>query len=378
MPEYTYRFADLLSDSDLCELELSNVRFDRRIIQAGAFSGTVYVTNSDIATQVKKIVPARTILHIYRDSDIWGSYIIWNMKVRSSSRGPAQVDLQGATLESWFDHRIVDVDLIYSSADRLDIARSLIDTAQTGWTPYEANANLGITYDTNDLGIQSDRSYYLTDAVSVGQRLQELANTNGGFEYMITTYEDPALGYRVRKFKFAQQLGGNSEAVFTYPGNILSYEVTYDASESATVWWVRGETIQDDATATEYPQMTETPFFGEDWLNNAFPHMDKVVDYPTIRFLPILELYARWWAEGYSGVVAVPVVEISTDDNMQISPALLGTTAQFTIVDEFFAQGDFTSENRVIGIEVTPPDRGNKERIRLVIEQPLDPETFGK
>jgi hypothetical protein len=76
MADYTYRFADLLSDSDIAELELSGVKFDRRIIQPGAFSANITVTNRDIADQVKKIVPGKTLVHVYRDADVWGTYII--------------------------------------------------------------------------------------------------------------------------------------------------------------------------------------------------------------------------------------------------------------------------------------------------------------
>ena len=76
MPEYTYRFASLLSDADIAELELEDVKFDRRIIVPGKFSGTATVTNVDIANQVKKVIPAKTVVHVYRDADIWGTYII--------------------------------------------------------------------------------------------------------------------------------------------------------------------------------------------------------------------------------------------------------------------------------------------------------------
>lgn len=379
MPEYTYRFANLLSDSDLCELELTNVRFDRRIIQSGAFSASIPVTNSDIATQVKKIVPARTVVHVYRDTEIWGTYIIWTMNVRSSSHGPVQVDIQGATLESWLDKRIIDADLVFDDVDQFDIARTLIDNAQTGWTPYEANANLGITYDTNDSGVLRDRSYFVTDAASVGQRLRELAAVDNGFEYMINTYDDVEAGFRVREFILSTSLGSeNLDLLFTYPGSIASYQITYDATDSATAWWTRGDTIQDDATATEYPLMTAAPVLSETWLDNAFPHMDKVVDYSSVTVLDTLEDYAAWWRDNHSGVVAVPVIEITTTEvSTIITPRSLGTVATFTIVDEFFSLGDFSSENRIIGVEVTPSSRGNQERIRLVIETTIDPTDIG-
>lgn len=378
MPVYTYRFANLLSDADVAEIELTNVRFDRRIIQPGAFSASIPVTNSDIATQVKKIVPARTIVHVYRDADIWGTYIIWNMKMRSSGRGPVQVEIQGATLESWLYHRIVDVDLVYDNVDQFDIARGLLTNAQTGWTPYESNADLNIIAQSNDSGVLRDRSYFLTDAASVGQRLEELANVDNGFEYMINTYVDVDAGARIREFVLATSMGSsNLDILYTYPGSIITYDITYDAGDAATAWWTRGDTIQDDATATEYPLMTAGPVLSSEWLDNGFPHLDKVVDYGSVTVLQTLEDYAAWWRDNHSGIKAVPVIEITTNNTTLIPPSALGTSARFTIVDEMFSLGDFSSDNRVIGIEVTPPERGSQERIRLVIETAIDPTDLG-
>lgn len=373
MPEYTYRFADLLSDEEVLEIELSNVKFDRRIIQAGAFSASIEVPNLSIAEQVKKIVPAKTVVHVYRDYEIWGTYIIWTMVIASSSHGPVRVDIQGATLESWFDRRIVDVDLTYNDVDQFDIARDLVNQAQTGWTPYEYNADLSIVYDTNDSGTLRDRSYYVADAASVGQRLRELAAVDNGFEYLIHTYQDS--GVRVREFILETQLGSDSEnIVFTYPGNILSYQITYDATESGTAWWTRGDTINDDATATSFPLMTAAPVMSDPWLSANFPHLDRVIDYSSVTVLDTLEDYAAWWRDNHSGFSAVPVISITTNNlNTIITPTSLGSYADFTIVDEFFALGDFSSRNRVIGIEVTPPERGSQESIRLVIETTIDP-----
>lgn len=379
MPEYTYRFANLLSDSDIAELELSNVKFDRRIIQPGSFTATIPVTNLDTASQVKKIVPARTVVHVYRDADIWGTYIIWQVRVGSSNRGPVTVTLSGATLESWLYKRIVDIDLTFDNVDQYDIARTLLDNAQTGWTPYEASANLGIIASTNDSGVLRDRTYLLSDAASVGQRLTELANVDNGFEYMIQTYSDLSLGYRVRKLVLAETLGeGYGDVVFSYPGSILAYDITYDAADAATAFWARGDTIDDDITDASQPLITPAPALSAEYLENAFPHLDKVVDYSSVSLLTTLEDYALWWMENRAGVWAVPVVTINTVDVPTIiTPNTLGSSAQFTIEDEFFGRGDFSYEGRVVGIEVTPPERDQSEEIRLVIEQSFDPTDTG-
>lgn len=379
MAEYTYRFANLLSDSDVAELELENVKFDRRIIVPGKFSGTATVTNTDIANQVKKVVPAKTVVHVYRDADIWGTYIIWSMRVRSSSRGPVTVEFQGASLESWFYKRIIDQDLSFDNVDQFDIARTLVENAQVGWFPYAASADLGIIAQSNDSGVLRDRSYHVEEAVSVGQRLEELANVDNGFEYMISTYVDTESDLRVRELVLRTELGSeNQEAVFTYPGSILGYEITYDGTDSATAWWARGDTIDEDVTGDSLPLMTEGPVLSDLWLESAFPHMDRVVDYSSVIILDTLEDYAAWWRDNRSGIWAVPVISINTTDTPTlITPQTLGSRAMFTVVDEFFGQDesgpDFSYSNRVVGIEVDTPQRGSAESIRFVIEQSFDP-----
>lgn len=382
MPVYSYRFANLLSDSDVTELELSNVKFDRRIIVPSAFSATVTVTNTDIATQVKKVVPAKTIVHVYRDADIWGTYIIWSMRVRSSSRGPVIVDLQGASLESWFDRRIVDIDVTFDDEDQFDIARELVENAQEGWFPYVGNANLSIVADSNLSGTTRDRTYKLSEAASVGQRLQELANSDGGFEYFINTYVDVDAGARVRELVLAESLGSeNGDFVFTYPGAISSYEIAYDAVDSATAFWTRGGTREEDVAADAEPLMLEAPVHATDWLDSAFPHLDRVVDYPSVIILDTLENYAVWWRDNRAGIWAVPVIELNTSDTTIMAPSALGSYAQITIQDEFFGMAsegpEFSYNNRIVGIEVTPPERGRPEMIRLVVEQSFDPTDTG-
>src|SRR5689334_15463393 len=199
---YTYRFANLLSDSDVTELELSSVKFDRRIIVPGSFNATIVVSNSDIAREVKKIIPGRTVVHVYRNADIWGTYIIWQTRVKSSNAGNTSIEIIGATLESWLYRRIVDYDATFNDVDQINIFRSLVQNAQVGWTPYSNSANLGISVVSGTSGILRDRQYRLSEAASVGQRIEELANVDDGFEYMIKTYIDSETNTRVREMSW--------------------------------------------------------------------------------------------------------------------------------------------------------------------------------
>lgn len=381
MAEYTYRFADLLSDADLCELELSNVRFDRRIIVPGAFSASIVVTNADIARQVKRIVPSKTVVHVYRDADIWGTYIIWTMRVRSSSRAGVNVEITGASLESWFHKRLVDHDQTYVNMDQFDIVRDLLSVAQVGWGDFPQNANLGIISNPAiESGTDRTAFFFHRDVMTLGQVFEKMAGYDeDGFEYLVNTYVDTENDLRVREFVLRNKLGNEDlDIVFTYPGSILEYEVNMDATESATAFWARGDSAEVDVTLDARPQLTVPPQIAEEWHSVGFPHMDRVIDLPTETEMPALILYATWWKVNRPGFVSVPVVTVNpVDVATMVNPSNLGSYATFTIYDEYYGMistgPEFSSKNRIVGIEVTPGERGSSEKIRLVIEEILDP-----
>lgn len=379
---YTYRFASLLSDADVAELDLYNVKFDRRIIVPGSFSATVAVTNPDNAREVRKVIPGKTIVHVYRGSDIWGSYIIWSARIRGNGANTT-VEYSGSSLESWLYRRIIDVDeLVYANVDQITIARDLIDNAQVGWIPYENAANLGITVTPGVSGVLRDRTYRKAEAASVGQRLDELANADNGFEYIIRTYVGDD-GYRVRELVWGYP-GLNNETQdfdFFYPGNISSYELFYDATDAGTAFWTRGDTIETDYTENAVPLMTEFPVLTGDFFDLAWPHLDKVIDYSSVTEITTLERYAEYWAATKGGLVVIPQIEVMPDE-FTFNPNLLGSYADFTITDEFFpltAAGSptYSGRYRIVGLEVTPEERGNRERFRFVIEDTFDPTDLG-
>lgn len=377
---YTYRFASILNDRDFAEIELSDVKFDRRIIVPGAFSATINVANEVVAEQARKVIPAKTLVHIYRDSELWGTYIIWQKRVRSTSAGGAQVQLSGASLESWLYRRVIDDDLAFVNTDQIDIMRELINLAQTGWSPYVPSANLGLTISAGLSGVLRDRTYIRTDAASVGQRLEELANVDNGFEYMIKTYIDSATGTRKREiiWGYPEITTNLNLSQFFYPGNIISYEIIYDGTDAATAFWTRGDSVQVDATEDSVPLMTTEPQLATEYLARDWPHLDKVVDYSSVIELQTLEDYAIWWKDNHAGVSVIPQIEVNASDpTYKFSPNQLGSSVIFTITDEYFPLNrgtpTFSDTYRVVGMEVTPPSRGETEKVKLVIATEFDP-----
>lgn len=376
---YTYRFANLLSDTDIAEIELSGVRFDRRIIVPGSFSGSITVTNEDIAEKVRKIQPARDIVHVYRDADVWGTYIIWQKKV-SGKGASVEVEFTGASIESWFYRRLLDAqDLSYSNTDQIAIMRDLIDRAQLGWSPYLDAPNLGITVKSGSSGVLRTRNYDITEAASVGQRIEELANVDNGFEYMIRTYYNGTKRARELVWGYPELNANTKEIVYFYPGNLTGYELLYDSTEGATVFWTRGDTIETDLTLENKPLMTLTPYHSSQYLNAAWPHLDRVVDYPSVKNLTTLEQYAQYWRDNRAGLVVIPTLEINnTDLTRSFTPNELGARATFVFNDVYFpldANGSptYSGEFRIVGMEITPDERGESERVRFVIANNFDP-----
>lgn len=383
MANYTYRFANLLSDSDVAELELTNVKFDRRIIVPGSFSGSVVVTNADIGNEVKKVVPGKTIVHVYRDADIWGTYIIWSARVTSQGSNTT-VEFSGSSLESWFYRRIVDVDeLNYVQEDQIVILQDLVSNAQIGWLPYQEAANLNIQVaPVGTSGVLRDRNYKKTEAASYGQRMEELANVDNGFEYMIRTYVGDN-GARVRELVWGYPgLNTNVDTFsYFYPGNISSYKFTYDANEASTAFWARGDTVESDYVQDAQPLMTQFPVLVGEYFDASWPHLDRVLDYSSVTDINTLEDYAAYWAATRAGIIMIPEIEI-VPGKVDFHPNLLGAYATFTITDHFFplnADGvpSYTGQFRIVGIEVTPNERSRSETFRFVIADDFDPTDTG-
>ncbi len=377
-PSYRYVFADLLTDTDIVTLELESVTFDRRLIQAGSFRASIQIPNADIAAKVRRIAPSgpeeigtgpgRTVVHIYRNGQIWGTYLIWSVIPAGDEKGHVKVDIQGASLESYLSRVEIRQDLTYTAVDQIsELAADLV--AQMQAQPY---ADIGLLIHCPPCGVLRDRTYKASEAATFGQRLTELANVDQGFEYMIRTYLQD--GVRVRDF-----IGGlfvfatGQDQVWTRPGNILSWSYGADATGAATSYRTRGATVNDDLGATSEPLMGTAA--DADALHAAgWARLDKTIDYSSVVVAGTLDDYARWWAANRAGVTRVPQATVRIDEQTAFTPNNLGDYARLTIVDTWFpldgnAKPTFSKRLRIVGCEVTPPTRNTGETLKLIFEE---------
>lgn len=375
MATYFCRFADLLTDQDLCEMSIP-FKLDRRIIVPGAFSADFDVPNSEVGRCVALIVPQRTVCHVYRDSMILGSYIIWTKKL-SGSAGKVKVSIQGATLESYFYRRRLVNDWDFVDDDQILIASALVTDGQLGIGSYTANGQLNVETADFESGVTRDRSYRSWDGKFVGDLLEELANVDAGFEYVIQTYQDGSTRPRVMTFGYDKFLRDSEPIVVEEPGCITSWSILYDGTKGATVFWTRGQTTSGTAGEETQPTISN-PSFSADLLDAGFPLIETMVDYQNVSELDTLDKYAAWWAANRSGPVVIPAFTVNPNSLFAqgFSPFSLGRSVSVSLWNSAFPIVDgvpsYRGEFRMIGFEISVDSNGS-DSLNIIIEQDFDP-----
>jgi hypothetical protein len=369
---YYVRFADLLTDADLCEMSVP-FSIDRRIVQPGAFSCDIDVTNSVIGNVVQKIVPQRTIAHVYRDSLILGSYIVWT-KTLSGSNGKIQCSLQGSTLESYLYYRRIVSDLSYTATDQITIATDLVGVAQTWPAPYAANANLGISTVSSASGVLRDRTYPASDGKFVGDVLEELANVDDGFEYVIHTIQGSSTRDRTMLFGYPQLSPSSNPFVIEEPGSISSWKIVYDGTQGWNIFWTRGSVSDENGTGP----ILSSAYIASEYLENGFPVLEHVTDYSNVSDSTTLDKYAVWWARNRGGPLFTPSFTVDANRIFDggFSPMLLGSSFMYILSNPAFPMASgvptMSGINRMIGFEVRV-DSSERTDMNILIETTFDP-----
>lgn len=373
---YYIRFADLITDADLCEMSIP-FTCDRRIIQPGSISFEIQVANADIGATVAKIIPQRTIAHVYRNEMIIGSYVVWTKKMSSDGKN-VKAAFQGATLESMLYYRRFAVFTSFTNTEQLDIADDLLIAAQGGVAPYTANGDLGITGVYTPSGILRDRTYYQTDGKFVGDYLEELANVDAGFEYIVHVY-DNGISPRAREMFFVYPTINASTTPFVIeePGSILAWEISYDGIKGGTVFWARGDTGTTDPGADQEPILSQ-PYFADSFLENGYPIVEKINDYQNVSEVSTLDKYAAWWAKNRSGPSTIPSLTVDPAFMFAhgFSPFAIGSNVSFILSNPGFpvtaGVPTMSGVARVIGFELSV-DETQTESMKLIIETDFDP-----
>ncbi|MDN5380735.1 hypothetical protein QEP66_01135 [Streptomyces sp. LB8] len=360
---YRVLLCDLRSDTVLDALPMQGVSLDDYIGKVGSLRGTVPIPNAEFAARARRaLVPGRTAVWVERGRDIWWGGILWTLALASDSRGFLSAQVQCGGWASYLYRRELRDTLIAEQVDQFDIVRTLVDYVQN--TP---GGDIGIVYDAHTSGVLRDRTFLRYDLPTIGDLLDQLAAVEGGFEWRIASYRD-ADGRRIKRLQLGHPVirAGTSEIVLDHPGPVLSYTWPTDATQKANAWQSRGASINTNQAAESYPLMSAELVDDTD-IAAGWPRLDGSSDYTTVEQQATLDAHARADWTAARNPVEIPEVEVLLGKH--ITPALLGATVRLRIRD-LWHPTTLDARYRVVGLSITPPERGRPETARLYLEVP--------
>lgn len=372
---YRYVFRRLLDGTYLGDLDLAGVSFDKRIGQAGSFSATIPIPSRKVGNLVKEIIPEdETVLNrgpgvitcqVYRAGEPWGEYWITGATPSRSRRGTPSIALRGSTLDAYLLQVEIQEDLPEMIGyDQIDIARELLQHMQS-----QPHADLGLILQSGASGATQDRSYLASETSTYGQRLQELAAVDGGFEWTINLVLGPSGLERHWVWGYPTLGETDPQHVFVdapHGGDILEWSEEIDALRGATRWRASGSSTGSDASEESTSLMSEV-HEATAHLTAGWPRIDKTISYSDVDDAATLDGYAAYWAGKAGGALRVDQYTVALGAKPSLNPNLLGDKARIYLENEWHSRQ--SRVRRIIGLGITPVSRENgKEEASLVLE----------
>lgn len=362
MATYDLLVCDLRSDRLLDRLPVQGVSYDLYIGKTGTLGCTVAIPDSAMARRVRtQVLPGRTMLYLTRDTEIvWGG-ILWTRTPSRDSFGFWKCDLQAAGLESVLRaHRLLTDTLTAAAVDQLDIARNLVAYAQSA-----PGGHLGIEIDYGQTsGITRDRVYSRYDLPWLGSLIDQLAAVQGGFEWLIQCYrDDTGARHRALRLGYPRLSIGGGDLVLSSPGPITTYSLPEDATRMANAWQSRGATTNSNLAAESTPLMSALLTSPDD-IAAGWPRLDGTSDYSTVTTQDVLDDHARADLAAARRPTVIPAVAYAS---AAVEQPQLGSYVRIRIVDTWYYDG-LSARYRVVGLKVSPEERGHAESTELYLE----------
>ncbi|GAA1152136.1 hypothetical protein F4556_004067 [Kitasatospora gansuensis] len=362
-PGYRAVFCDLRTDQVIDVLPLRDVEFDDYIGKPGSLSGTIPVPNPDLGRRVRRVIEGRTSLYLERAGEVWWGGIVWTVTPQSDENGVLTVPVQAATFDSYPARRRIRDDLRLNTRDSADLVTDLWRYVQSA-----AGGDIGVTYGDGLAGVEQEFFWKGSDDTVVEEAIDQVLAGAGGLEYRIAVYRDPTTGVRLRRLQLGtpQIVSTAAELVLDRPGAVLSYSFPRDATRGGTTLRVKGADVAGGDLSNDAKPMLSAEAVAQNLIDGGHPRIDLSAEFSTVSKQAQLDKIAKDQLKAATGAVVIPTVRIALGQGAP--SALLGRTARLRIVDEWFAEG-LDARYRVVGLRVTPPERGRPEAADLYLEE---------
>lgn len=368
---YTYLLQDTLSQQVLGEIPFNGVTFDRSLNKAGNFQASInwdneLVDNADLFAMTE---PGRTNVFAYRDDQIvWGG-IIWTRTEQSQGKS---IQITAQTFESYAYRRIhrPSKTKVYNDK-QCEIIRTLWGGLQT-WV---SNSNIGVQIPDSDTLPVVDVTRQVTvnpwDLRSYGEIIDTITAFDDGCDFFIDVFESSGVPFKQLAINYpmigARQ--GTSILYCDYPGNILNYFRTDNASEGNTKWFASGD---GDEAARVIGSATDTARLASGYLR-----LEGTISYSGVTQQSTINAHAA------ADLRAAPVpkikwqFDIKADEEPHLGSFSLGDDAIVTLEGPRYPEGGSEFVFRCVGWNVTPSSSEAVEEVTLLLEGQDDSGTAG-
>ena len=358
MANYRYLFADLLTNSILAELPITNVNFTQQLNTAGTFTGElllsgVNATNLNVANAT---IPARTAIYVDRDGSlVWGG-VLWQREYSSKDQ---TLRFTAREFESYFERRRITSDVVFTNTDQLTAVQSVFNTAQA-----KTNGNIGVLVGTETSGVLINRTVYGYEYKTVFSFIQDLSKSSSGFDFNIYIYYDsngnPAKSLRLGYPRYGKAYSATSltAPVFELPNNIIEYNYPEDGLIAANYLYALG-------AGNNPNRLTATAFDGTK-IAAGWPLLEEQANYSDVSDSTLLGNLAS----GQIAVVSYPPTTIKLTISPNNDPIFgsyeVGDDARFRILDDRFpTQLDVIY--RIIAYNVTVGENNSPEIVTVTL-----------
>ncbi len=338
MADYRYLVADLLTNTIREEIPFSRVSYGRVLCRAGSARASIPYTHPKAT--FANLEPKRTALFIERDGQIvWGG-IIWTAR---RSENATTVDIGAEGFWSYFKRRRVRWNLVFTAADQLTIAKTIIDRCQdAGYSP---GGNIGVLTDTTTCGVLRDRTYNAYERKLASDAVEQLAALQNGFDFGITCQWESGVITKRLHWNYPQR-GVRSGLVFELGANVQAIgwllDGTHDANSVTSIGAGEGASMLI-ASSSDTSQLA------------VYPLLEDVTSYKDVTSTATLAAHAQADLAARNGTSGLSNLVARLTDDVTVGSWTEGDQVYVRAHDGFV---DFEGWYRIVQDEIDVDDQG--------------------
>lgn len=359
---HRYLVADLVTDQPLGWLPLGGVSYSRRIGAQGDFQGGFVISNPHLGEVARLMADRPVALYAERRvrgrASLWWGGIVWSALPTASRRGQvSRCDIVGATFDSLTEHRRIFTDQEFGGVDRGEVLAQLWDHMQAAGPTAGAQVDVGTPLVGGDPWFGG---WLGTSAPTYAEAITELVAVSPAFEWTIDVWADPD-GTRNRRLRVGAPLLGNQDTqphLIATPGTVQGWGQPSDNTARPTHALARGAQVATDLGGEVVP-VTSPVVVDQDAYDAGAPRVDAVVDVDTEDDQALLDRATGLLRPKYP----IPSITVALPDDNPFTPGNLGDRGRAIVNGFMFEGGRLDTTRRIIGVQVTPAERGRGEQV---------------